>query len=226
MTTLGTLGGTRSEANGVSADGRYVVGMATNPAEAWRAFRWDAQTGFMQDLGDLGRGLSVAYAVSADGRVVVGSALRPNLNGTAFRWVEGTMQDLGTLGGNWSEAYGVSADGQVVVGISHDQNGWWRPFRWTPRRGMEDLNTLYASQLTDGSWLEAAYDVSADGRWIVGYGYRVATGRYEAFLADTRITGDANNDGCVDDADLLLVLLHFGSAGPGDVNEDGTVDDT
>ncbi len=40
--------------------------------------------------------------------------------------------------------------------------------------------------------------------------------------------GDVNNDGTVDDADLLIVLFNFGQFGfniPGDVNNDGTVDD-
>jgi len=40
--------------------------------------------------------------------------------------------------------------------------------------------------------------------------------------------GDANHDGCVDDADLLLVLFNFGQSGqgvPGDINSDLTVDD-
>jgi len=38
--------------------------------------------------------------------------------------------------------------------------------------------------------------------------------------------GDVNGDGCVDDADLLIVLFNFGNAGgQGDVNNDGIVDD-
>lgn len=40
--------------------------------------------------------------------------------------------------------------------------------------------------------------------------------------------GDANADGCVDDADLLAVLTAFGATGaelPADVNDDGAVDD-
>jgi hypothetical protein len=38
--------------------------------------------------------------------------------------------------------------------------------------------------------------------------------------------GDVNGDGCVDDADLLIVLFNFGNAGgQGDVNRDGIVDD-
>jgi hypothetical protein len=41
------------------------------------------------------------------------------------------------------------------------------------------------------------------------------------------IAGDVNCDGCVDDADLLAVLLEFGSTAitPADVNGDGVVDD-
>ncbi|MCX7992437.1 MAG: hypothetical protein N2651_02080 [Fimbriimonadales bacterium] len=38
--------------------------------------------------------------------------------------------------------------------------------------------------------------------------------------------GDANGDGCVDDADLLIVLFNFGNTGgQGDVNSDNIVDD-
>jgi hypothetical protein len=38
--------------------------------------------------------------------------------------------------------------------------------------------------------------------------------------------GDVNGDGCVDDADLLIVLFNFGNAGgQGDVNGDNIVDD-
>jgi hypothetical protein len=38
--------------------------------------------------------------------------------------------------------------------------------------------------------------------------------------------GDVNGDGCVDDADLLIVLFNFGNqGGQGDVNRDGIVDD-
>lgn len=40
--------------------------------------------------------------------------------------------------------------------------------------------------------------------------------------------GDVNNDGCVDDADLLQVLIGFGQGGdsPADQNGDGVVDDS
>jgi probable HAF family extracellular repeat protein len=53
MQDLGTLGGGRSEASGVSADGAVVVGWAYNAAGQERAFRWTVDGG-MQDLGTLG----------------------------------------------------------------------------------------------------------------------------------------------------------------------------
>ncbi len=45
---------------------------------------------------------------------------------------------------------------------------------------------------------------------------------------ETILHGDVNNDGCVDDSDLLMVLLAFGSTGanPADLNGDNIVDDS
>jgi probable HAF family extracellular repeat protein len=123
-----------------------------------------------------------------------------------------TLTWLGTLGGNHSGALGVSADGSVVVGRATNAAGQDRAFRWTASGGMEDLNQTYASLLTPGSYLRSANAISPDGRYIVGRGYNAATGRYEAYLLDTRceLQGDVNGDGVVDDADLLIVLFNFG----------------
>ena len=107
-------------------------------------------------------------------------------------------------------------------------------FRWTPARGMEDLNTVYADLLPYGSVLFHALAMSPDGRFIVGSGINGLTGRREAFLLDTRVpcrahSGDVDENGCVDDADLLAVLFAFGQTGQDlgrvDVNCDETVDD-
>jgi probable HAF family extracellular repeat protein len=73
MQDLGTLGGDRSEALGVSANGSVVVGW-TN----WRAFRWTAARG-MEDLNTTyahlltdGSELYKANAISPDRRYIVG----------------------------------------------------------------------------------------------------------------------------------------------------------
>ncbi|MCS6918213.1 MAG: hypothetical protein NZM28_00410, partial [Fimbriimonadales bacterium] len=104
-----------------------------------------------------------------------------------------------------------------------------RAFRWTPATGTQLLNVIYGSLLTPGSAYEEAFAVSPCGRYIVGRGFNVVTGRQEAFLLDTGISGDTNADGCVDDSDLLAVLFDFGASGsnrPADVTRDGFVDDS
>ena len=144
------------------------------------------------------------------------------------------MQNLGTLGGLLSYAYSVSADGSVVVGVADNAAGQARAFRWTTPGGMENLNVAYASLLPFGSYLSEAYGISPDERYIVGYGYNASTRRNEAFLLDTgprcaSHNGDVDNNGCVDDADLLAVLFAFGNTGSNlgrvDVNCDEVVDD-
>jgi probable HAF family extracellular repeat protein len=195
MQDLGTLGGNSSWALGVSADGSVVVGYAQNAAGHERAFRWTAAGG-MQDLGTLGGDQSWALGVSADGSVVVGWAYNAAGKSRAFRWTAaGGIQDLGTLGGDSSWALGVSADGSVVVGYAQNAAGHERAFRWTAVGGMEDLNTTYAHLLTNGSVLEMASAISPDGRYIVGQGYNAATGRWEAFLLDTRGVGVEERSG-------------------------------
>lgn len=143
------------------------------------------------------------------------------------------MISLETLGGARSEAYDVSADGSIVVGSSEIAGGGWRAFRWTVSGGLENLNETYAALLTPGSYLERAYGISPNGRYIVGYGYNAATRRKEGYLLDAwgrcaPRAGDVNNDGCVDDADLLNVLFDFGVSGDNlctDLNQDSVVDD-
>jgi len=182
MQNLGTLGGNRSEAYGVSANGSVVVGWAENASRQKRAFRWSASSGRMLDLGTLpGGDSSEAYAISANGYVVVGmSSYYDNSRRyyeRAFRWtVDDGMQDLGTLSGyDSSTAYAVSADGAVVVGWAYYYNsgGQRRAFRWTASNGMQDLGHLGGSN-------SAAYAVSANGAVVVGES-RNAARQWQAF---------------------------------------------
>jgi len=163
-------------------------------------------------------------------RRVLASATVVSLLATAG-WSQ-SLTWLGVLpGGSQSSAFGVSADGSVVVGWAYNAARQDRPFRWTASVGMEDLNTTYASLLTNGSVLWKVRAISPDGRYIAGFGRNAATGRDEAFLLDTETTrrdGDVNGDGCVDDADLLQVLFAFGNTGanlPEDLNGDNIIDD-
>jgi probable HAF family extracellular repeat protein len=102
MQDLGTLGGSGSEAYGVSADGAVVVGWAENAAGQCRAFRWTASGG-MQDLGTLGGSVSEALMFPPMAPWWSAGLSTPHGCGRAFRWTaSGGMQDLGTLGGSES----------------------------------------------------------------------------------------------------------------------------
>jgi len=224
---LGTLGGAQSEAWDSSWDGSVVVGRAQDAQGNWRAFRWTAETG-MQDLGVLfdTHWAGVAAAVSADGTIVVGWT--HGFTTRAFRWQRAVgMQALRAFpdGGN-TFAQDVSADGRIIVGWA--QVGMEeRAVRWRADGVIEDLNVVFASLLQPGEVLRRTNGVSADGRYLVGWGER--GGVVAAFWLDTRLTGDVNGDECVDDGDLLRVLFAFGQVGSGlpeDVDEDGMVWDS
>ncbi|MFN7019406.1 MAG: hypothetical protein ACK4RG_09105 [Fimbriimonadales bacterium] len=81
--------------------------------------------------------------------------------------------------------------------------------------------------------LHSTNAISPNGRFIVGHSYNATTQRTEAFLLDTATcmhhNSDVDENRCVDDADLLMVLFAFGQAGQYlgrvDINCDGIVDD-
>ena len=230
----------------VSADGSSVAvegAVRVNGRPVRRVFVW--RNGAVQMLPS-----SVdawPTGISADGSVVVGGGsvspfssapyTRFTARHPACRWENGELSVLNTPEGMRAVAHDVSADGSVVVGGIDPGLGrndfyynvrYIRAVRWT-QAGIEDLNQTYADLLRDGSILVFAHAVSPDGRYIVGTGFNAATGRQEAFLLDTGfpIRGDVTHNGCVDDEDLLRVLLAFGERGYHnlDVNWDGWVDD-
>ena len=207
MTGLGTLKADNSgysEAYGVSADGKVVVGTAQTDSLLYNAFVWREATG-MTGLGTLqagNSGNSYAEGVSADGKVVVGFSSTDSGNDNAFVWREGDtrMTGLGTLkadNSGESRANGVSADGRVVVGWATSDSSYRNAFVWREATGMTGLGTLRA----DNSWNSEAYGVSADGKVVVGQA-DTDSGDSNAFVwreGDTRMTGlgtlQADNSG-------------------------------
>jgi probable HAF family extracellular repeat protein len=171
FTPLG--GGLPSRANGVSADGTWVVGTGTGPSGPV-AFRWSASTG-LQVIGD-----GTANGVSDDGSVVVGGS-NFGSGPEAYRWTAGGgMAGLGDLptGGFMSHATAVSGDGSVVVGYSDsdhvvvDDLGDTRvsaeeAFRWDAATGMVGLGIV-----APGPWYNSFYSIasgiSQDGAVIAG----------------------------------------------------------
>jgi len=100
---LGDLsgGGFKSEAHGVSADGKVVVGASTSDSAGDDAFRWTQSAGMTQIDDSLGIG-RYAEAVSHDGSFIVGS-YSPGVDYLFFLWHSGRIripQDI--LGGGYA----------------------------------------------------------------------------------------------------------------------------
>lgn len=186
VTSLGSFGGSYSEARGMSGDGRYIVGRSRLPSGHDRAFRWDATMLTMQDLGLLYVGIPNAqmdaWDVSGDGKRVVGGYKRPGMT-RAWAWIEGaTTGEVGNEqmfrlnglddAGHWA-AHAVSDDGNYAAGYSDGNATLSRAVRWD-LRGLEaggsnadiilDLGSL-TGEMTGSS---RALDISADGRVVVG----------------------------------------------------------
>ena len=96
ITDLGTLGGDRSSAYAVSADGSVIVGAARNAGGDTHAASWVDGSTTATDLGTLGGTFSIANAVSADGSVIVGEARNADEISRPFIY-KTQMQDLSNL---------------------------------------------------------------------------------------------------------------------------------
>lgn len=192
----------RSEANAISGDGRYAVGMSDADATTSRAVRWDLSalaTGgddVVLNLGSLAgmNGWSVANGVSRDGRAVVGTADDIDSVFRAFVWREGSdggvegnpqMHAIETLGGNNNWGNGISQNGRWVVGESSvgDEASPTAAFRWSEATGTESIADWLADNGVDVGHLhpQIGRHISDDGS-IVG-GEMLVEGMGRIFIA-------------------------------------------
>lgn len=150
-------GSEQSWANGVSGDGRVVVGKVGSDLYH-QAVRWSGDT--MSRLGFLpGDQRSVALGISLNGKVIVGNSdlgvhhFRP---GGAFRWTQETgMQRVedwlrangASVNGQITEiARSTNADGSVVVGETQNARAFIA--RVVPAPGLLELSPELAASLT------------------------------------------------------------------------------
>ncbi|MEV6008107.1 hypothetical protein AB0M29_14955 [Streptomyces sp. NPDC051976] len=157
---LGTLGGTTSEATGIS--GNTVVGNSFLKGDtSEHAFVYSLRTGHMTDIGTLGGDDSQAVAVR--GVHVIGTSELPGgaTHGFVYDLRTHHMTDLGTLGGTSSDATAIS--GENIVGTSSlagDTTS--HAFVYSLRTGhLTDLGTL-----TGSTGSSAGVDIS--GATVVG----------------------------------------------------------
>lgn len=159
-------GGGTQTADGVSADGRYVVGQGYSVG-GYRAYRYDASTNQLITLGAgrAGNTTDAGSSITPDGRFVTGSAA-----GAMARWVDGALVERvnGTQAGN-----AITPDGTMIVGYTFLTGGGTRAVIWDANHGMRNLKQALTDDYGLGAalagWsLDNAMDISADGVAITG----------------------------------------------------------
>jgi uncharacterized membrane protein len=176
--------------------------------------------------------------LSFDGSVAVGSMKMGSFNAFPFRWTrQGGAQILpGTAdllrNGDSAEGRAVSADGSVIVGtrtVFGEADS--KALYYDEVRGLRDFDELLATELGLGEEIEgwklvSLWDVSADGRTVVGTGIN-PEGCTEAFLVtiDPRCPSDVNIDGEVDFLDFLAFFNCFDEGlACGNIDRQGDID--
>lgn len=120
--------------NGLSADGKWAIGKATNDM----AYRWSAEGGVEYIGGGLYWGDSAnATAISADGRVIVGTSRSwstPPMWGSGFIWTEelglvdltqyAVSQGMDLQGITLAIPMAISGDGQTISGMASNGAGF------------------------------------------------------------------------------------------------------
>ena len=176
MQSIGSLHQwSHSNALGVNFDGSVIVGESFD-----QAFRWTSGSG-MVGLGFLaGQSKSLASAVNSDGSMIIGHSGQ-----SGFQWTStGGMQ---SLTGDYNGSYrprSLTADGSIIVGALGYQSNWTAMI-WANSNTAITLGeylSAHSVSLTGWSSLTDARGISADGRYIVGYG--VYEGQQRGFVAD------------------------------------------
>lgn len=196
---------------------------ADNGEHVW-ARRYDGNRGTSSAAYSVAAGQNYVFATGSDGaqRVTI-----------AYGAVQGDIRWVSNL----CSGYGVA------VAVNHDESAVFVTGSGGYGNGVGTMATA-AYDATTGEQLWAAFyepidlvgwgnsiALSPDGRFLfvagmIDYDLSVVAYRSMSTIPD----GDANADGCVDDADLLLVLFYFGlgqhcCGSPLDLNDDCSVDD-
>lgn len=167
------------------------------------------------------------YSIQRNDWNMKGVAVSPSGDMFAFGTDEWRRVELrrvldGSLVHQWTElshvkACGFAPNGRLLLAAGYSALSYLDPISLSVLR--RDTQSHWGLELTDVAF--------------IGAGRFYALGRADAVLIVARnpyyeLRGDVNNDGCVDDADLLQLLFEFGFTGRGrlsDLNGDEVVDD-
>lgn len=178
MQDLGSFNSSdRVTARSVSDDGSLIAGWSGG-----KAFGWTPDQGMFGLADPDGAFASYATAVTADGNYITGyfALSQGGPHGLSLWSEQGGVESpeilVSTPAGSTSLPYAISADGSTIVGAYV----YGRAVIWTRSTGLVTLSDHLASLGTDlDGWSDLfhAYDVSADGRTIVGAGNYLGTTR-------------------------------------------------
>lgn len=170
---LGTLGGSESVANAISA-GDVVVGGGNVFSDAYQHAFLTNSKGYIEDMGSLigVNGNSVANAISTKGAIAGTSDQiidsNDDISSHAFYVVSlrTGMVDVGTNGGTLAE--GNATEHGIVVGASTiADDGAYNAFSWTQAKGIVNLNTL-AGDFGAQGYNSYAFGMNSKGTVAVG----------------------------------------------------------
>jgi hypothetical protein len=198
------------EPQALSSDGKVLVGMGPG-------FRWTDHDGLYKLSGIEEDVLVHALGVSSDGRWTVGGDNRDRepQEFRAIRW-DGVLPptQLIPTDATWgATGKDVTADGSFVVGrlyLSNEPQERYAELAagvWHEQIGrMVPLQNLLVERYgadpgLDGYHLTGVYDVTNDGRFMVGHAVNPG-GTGEAFLVDLGLRGDFDGDEVLDVDDL------------------------
>jgi probable HAF family extracellular repeat protein len=169
LTNLGTLGGNRSQGNGINNAGQ-VVGYSTLLSPAGRDHAFVYSNGTMTDLNSLvtssgGRVAWTAASINDIGQIVGSSDTDSGGADNAFLYSGGTLSDLGTLGDhyNFSQSTAINASGQVTGRTVIPGASFPPDHAFLDDGTMHDLGTL-------GGTNSFGYDINDSGQ-VVGAAY-------------------------------------------------------
>jgi hypothetical protein len=160
----------------MSGDGSTIVGLSWDGCQSGRAraFKWTPAGGMIQ-LEHLGDASNRANVISGDGQVIAGWAAGNIASRSPAIWNAsdntGSFLNIDAQG----EIYAINDDGTVVAGHYWDQTmtetGYIEPFLWTAEQGVQIIPTV------PGYPGGQVYDMSADGRTLVGTSGIIIEGR-------------------------------------------------
>ncbi|MFO0962843.1 MAG: hypothetical protein U0625_08040 [Phycisphaerales bacterium] len=225
MVAMDVLANGGNRASVVSANGSLLAGFAQGSFERTPAIWGSGGAGTLLDPPS-GDAVGEVTAMNASGTIVLGQ-----WNGKATKWTNGltvrTQIGNGSALPGWIGApMGISNSG-TIVGFDFlvgSRIAWIQPSGQGPIVMLSTYITSNGGTIPQGTSLEVAQAISADGSRIIGHGFN---GAWMVTIADnTACVADiapVGGDLVVNGADLGALLGAWGGTG-GDLNGDGTTD--